>query len=69
MPIFRMKSALLIEWHSRGQRFDPAYLHHTEGRESLENTMFSRLFRFSSKIQKRIKKECYCILRCILFSA
>ena len=53
--------------HSRGQRFDPAYLHHTEGRESLENTMFSRLFRFSSKIQKRIKKECYCILRCTLF--
>ena len=28
------------EWHSRGQRFDPAYLHH----RSLENHWFSRLF-------------------------
>ena len=27
-------------WHSRGQRFDPAYLHH----RSLENHWFSRLF-------------------------
>ena len=31
-----------LEWHSRGQRFDPAYLHH----QSLENAMFSRLFTF-----------------------
>ena len=29
-----------LEWHSRGQRFDPAYLHH----RSLENHWFSRLF-------------------------
>ena len=31
-----------LEWHSRGQRFDPAYLHH----RSLENHWFSRLFSF-----------------------
>ena len=28
------------QWHSRGRRFDPAYLHH----RSLENHLFSRLF-------------------------
>ena len=37
-----------LEWHSRGQRFDPAYLHHLRRESSLgrslENTMFSRLF-------------------------
>ena len=30
----------VFQWHSRGQRFDPAYLHH----RSLENLWFSRLF-------------------------
>ena len=30
-----------LEWHSRGQRFDPAYLHHTK---ILENHWFSRIF-------------------------
>ena len=36
------------EWHSRGQRFDPAYLHQ-EAREckSIENTTFSMLLLFS----------------------
>ena len=32
-----------LEWHSRGQRFDPAYLHH----RSLGNHWFSRLFAVS----------------------
>ena len=36
-----------LEWHSRGQRFDPAYLHHNI--KSLENTMFSRLFFFHKR--------------------
>ena len=35
-----------LEWHSRGQRFDPAYLHQ---HKSLENTTFSRLFFFHKR--------------------
>ena len=33
-----------LEWHSRGQRFDPAYLHQPNTAESPENTTFSGLF-------------------------
>ena len=47
-----------LEWHSRGQRFDPAYLHHLRRESSLgrslENTMFSRLFRLSIKSNSRL---------------
>ena len=34
-------------WHSRGQRFDPAYLHQNE--KVLENIMFLRTFSFLFK--------------------
>ena len=40
-------------WHSRGQRFDPAYLHQmvrSRTRKSLENTAFSRLFTFCAEL-------------------
>ena len=33
-----------LEWHSRGQRFDPAYLHQPNTAESPENATFSGLF-------------------------
>ena len=44
-----------LEWHSRGQRFDPAYLHH---QKNLENIGFQGFFLFppqyaTSKAYKR----------------
>ena len=32
------------EWHSRGQRFDPAYLHHRKVSKSLDFGAFSLFF-------------------------
>jgi hypothetical protein len=31
-PVTRMNTGIANEWHSRGQRFDPAYLHQKLGR-------------------------------------
>ena len=46
-----------LEWHSRGQRFDPAYLH----QEKIRNLMIADFFLFI------LTKEQYCVILCIEF--
>ena len=40
-----------LEWHSRGQRFDPAYLHQEKSRKSLQCKAFG-IFIFFTEIKK-----------------
>ena len=44
----------VLEWHSRGQRFDPAYLHHNiEGRKRKPCSFNDyKVFAFSKRRQK-----------------
>ena len=35
-----------LEWHSRGQRFDPAYLHQNSGKRKFSGVFLCQKFRF-----------------------
>ena len=44
-----------LEWHSRGQRFDPAYLHHPNGRGFRLSRFFLFMPRFARCIRRRTR--------------
>ena len=46
-----------LEWHSRGQRFDPAYLHQKKHRFYLVSVLFSFFFRFSVLLGQRKSQQ------------
>ena len=46
-----------LEWHSRGQRFDPAYLHHPNGRGFRLSRFFLFMPRFARCIRRRTRRQ------------
>ena len=56
MPVGVLNRSLVraLEWHSRGQRFDPAYLHH-ENPVIFEITGFFRFKFFVGAMQQGVK--------------
>ena len=42
MKLFAYMYMVKNGWHSRGQRFDPAYLHQTKAAEAFGNHLFSK---------------------------
>ena len=55
-----------LEWHSRGQRFDPAYLHHEKSciRKDAGFFLFPRCFEAAGVSTKRVNKSSRRVLRC-----
>ncbi len=54
---FFARVCVWVAWHSRGQRFDPAYLHHTKGIRTPFQSQFGGVRYLVGAVSKLLKKQ------------